>query len=112
MKSTEVITNEKPFSDPGVGSSQSTSGGVSELSVTGPCLVQATGEVAVIKATQPVEAPGTRRGNVIQKNATQPVEAPGAGTATQPVEGPDACPEVLLSGTGSDTAHLDQSLTS
>ena len=49
---------------------------------------------------------------MIQKNATQPVEAPGAGTATQPVKAPGADPEVLLSGTGSDTVQLDQSLTS
>ena len=61
VKSTEVITSEKPFFDPGAGSSQSTSGGVSDVSFTGPSLVQAIGEVAVIKATQPVEAPGTRR---------------------------------------------------
>ena len=49
-----------------------------------------------MKATQPVETPGTRRGDVIQKNATQPVEAPGAGTDTPPVEAPSAGPEVLL----------------
>ena len=111
VKPTEVITSEKPFFDPGAGSSQSTSGLISDVSFTGPSLVQATGEVAVIKATQPVEAPGTRRGDVIQKNATQPVEAPSAWTATQPVEAPGAGPEVLLSDTGSETVQLDQSLT-
>ena len=67
--------------------------------VIGPSLVQATGEVPVMKATQPVEAPGTRRGVVIQQNATQPVEAPGAG------------PEVLLTGTGNAALHVDQTLT-
>ena len=65
------------------------------MSVTGSSNVQATGEVPV-KATQPVEAPGTRRGDVIQQNATQPVKVPRAGTATQPVEAPGAGPEVLL----------------
>ena len=99
MKPTEFITIEKPFFDPGAGTSHTCTVGVSDVSVTSPSLVQATGEVAVIKATRPVEAPGTRRGDVTQKNATQPVEAPGAG------------PEVLVSGTGSDTAQLDQSLT-
>ena len=49
---------------------------------------------------------------MIQKNATQPVEATGAGMATQHVEAPGAGPDVLLSGTGSDTVELDQSLTS
>ena len=99
VKSAGVITSQKPFFDSGAGASQSTSGGVSHVTGTGPSPVQATGEVAVMKATQPVEAPGTSRGNVIHKNVTQPVEAPGAG------------PEVLLSGTGSETAQLDQSLT-
>ena len=67
VKSTEVITSEKPF-DPGAGTSQISSGGVSDVSFTGPSLLQATGEVAAMKATQPVEAPSTRRGDVIQKN--------------------------------------------
>ena len=50
------------------------------MSVTGSSPVQATRKVAVnMEATQPVEAPGTRRGDVINKNATQPVEAPDAG---------------------------------
>ena len=103
MKPTEIITSEKPFFDPGAGTSQTSTGGVSDVSVTG--------EVAVMKATQPVEAPGTRREDMIQKNAIQPVEAPSAGTATQPVEAPGAGPEVLLTVTGSDTVQLDQSLT-
>ena len=42
VKSTEVITSENPFFDPGASSSQSTSGGVSDVSVSGPSLVQAS----------------------------------------------------------------------
>ena len=34
-----------------------------------------------------------------------------AGTTTQPVEAPGTGPEVLLTGTSSDTIQLDQSLT-
>ena len=92
------------------GTSQKSTG-VSDVIVTGPSLVQATGEVPVMKATQPVEAPGTRRGVVVQQNATQPVEAAGAGMATQPVEAPGAGPEVLLTGTGNAALHVDQTLT-
>ena len=66
--------------------------------MTGSSHVQATGEVPV-KATQPVEAPSTRRRDVIQQNATQPVEAPGAG------------PEVLVTGTGNAALHIEQTLT-
>ena len=36
----------------------------------------------MIKASQPVEALGTRRADVIQKNATQPVEAASAETVS------------------------------
>ena len=80
--------------------------------VTSSSPVQA-GEVAGnMKATQSVEAPSTKRGDVINKNTTQPVEASSAGTATQPVEPPGAGPEVLLTGTSSAAVHLDQSLTS
>ena len=46
VKSTEGITSEKTF-DPVAGSSQSTSGGVSDVSFTRPSLVQTTGKVAV-----------------------------------------------------------------
>ena len=90
----------------------------------GSSLVQTTGDSAVLTATQPVEAPGTRgpvtasksatspvedpgTSGVIQQNTTQPVEAPGAGTATQPVEAPGAGPEVLLTGTGSAALHAE-----
>ena len=84
LKSTEVITSEKPFFDPGAGTSQMSTGGVSDVIVTGSSPVQATGEVAVnMEATQPVEAPGTRKGDVINKNATQPVEAPCASSDVQ-----------------------------
>ena len=57
VKPAEVITSEKPFFDPGAGTSQKSTG-VSDVIVTGPSPVKATGEVPV-KATQPVEAPGT-----------------------------------------------------
>ena len=87
--------------------------GVSDVSVTSASPVQATGEVAVnLNATQPVEGPSTRRGDVISKNATQPVEAPGAGTPNQPLEAPGAGPKVLLTGTDNDATQLDESLTS
>ena len=68
------------------------------------------GDVIQKNATQPVETPGTRRGDVIQKNATQLVEAPGAGTDTPPVEAPSAGPEVLLTGTSNAALHVDQTL--
>ena len=77
---------------------------------TGSSLGQTTGEAAVMRdavnksATLPVEGPGT---DVKQQNATKPVEAPGAGTATQPVEAPGAGPEVLPTGTGSATLHVE-----
>ena len=96
MKPTELITRD--FFNPGAGTSQTSTGGVSDVSLTGASPVQAIGEVAAnMTATQPVEAPGTRRGDVISQTATQPVEASGAG------------PEVWR--TGSTAVHLDQSLT-
>ena len=106
VKPGEVITSEKPFFDPGAGTSQKSTG-VSDVIVTSPSPVQATAEVPVMKASQPVEAAGTRRGVVIQQNATQPVEAAGAGTATQPVQAPGAGPEVLLTGTGNAALHIE-----
>ena len=99
-------SQQKPFFDPGASTSQKSTG-VSDVIVTSPSPVQATGEVPVMKAPQPVEAPSTRRGVVIQQNATQPVEAPGAGTANQPVETPGAGPEVLLTGTGNAALHVE-----
>ena len=91
---------------------------------TGSNLVQTTSDPAVLTATQPVEAPGTRgpvtaskiatspvegpgTSVVTQQNATKPVEAPGAGTATQPVEAPIAGPEALLTGTRNATLHAE-----
>ena len=56
VKPAEVITSEKPFFDPGAGTSQKSTG-VSDVIVTSPSPFQVTGEVPV-KATQPVEAPG------------------------------------------------------
>ena len=97
VRPAEVITSQKPFYDAGASTSQKSTG-VSDVSVTSSNHVQATGEVPV-KATQPVEAPGTRRGDVIQQNATQPVEAPGAG------------PKVLLTGTSNNTLHAEKTLT-
>ena len=63
----EVSTSQNPFFDPGV----STSSLARPASVTGPSLVQATGEAVDEMQT-----------------ATQPFEAPGAGIATQPVQAP------------------------
>ena len=133
-KPPSVVTSDQPFFDPGT----STSGFSSGVTVggAGSSLVQTTGDPAVLTATEPVEAPGTRdavtasksatspvegpgMSSVIQQNATQPVEAPGAGTATQPVEAPgagtatqpveasSAGPEVLLTGTGSAALHAE-----
>ena len=107
VKPAEVITSEKPFFNSGAGTSQKSTG-VSDVIVTGPSLVQTTEEVPVMKATHPVEAPGMRRGVVIQQNATQPVQAPGAGTATQSVEAPSAGPEVLLTSTGNAALHVER----
>ena len=117
-----MVTSDQPFFDPGT----STSGLSSGVTVggAGSSLVQTTGDPAVLNATQPVEAPGTRGpvtasksatspvegpgiSGMIQQNATQPVEASGAGTATQPVEAPGAGPEVLLPGTGSAALHAE-----
>ena len=109
-KPVEVITSEKPFFDPGAGTSQKSTG-VSDVIVTSLSPVQANREVPVLTATQPVEAHGTRRGVVILQNATQPVEAAGAGMATQPVEASGAGPEVLLTGTDNAALHVDQTLT-
>ena len=101
VKSIEDITSDKPVFDPSASTSLTSTGRVLDVGVTSSSPVQATGEVAVnMKATQPVEAPGTRRGDVIHKNVTQPVVAAGAGTATKPVEAPGAGPEVLLTSTG------------
>ena len=77
------------------------------MSVTAASPVQATRE----SATQPLEAPSTRRGDVISKSATQAVEASSAGTDTQPLEAPGTGPEVLLTSTSSAAVHLDQPLT-
>ena len=117
-----VVTIDEPFFYP----ETSTSGLSSGVTVggAGSSLVQTIGDPAVLTATQPVEALGTRgpvtasksatspvegpgTSVVIQQNATQPVEAPGAGTATQPVEAPGEGPEVLLTGTGSAAVHAE-----
>ena len=80
---------------------------------TGASPVQATGDVS---ATQPVEAPGMKRGSAASRTATQPVEAPGTErVATQPVEAPFARPDVdsQPTGTGSgDVSAVEWSLTS
>ena len=109
-----VVTSDQPFFDPGT----STSGLSSGVTVGG------AGDPAVLTATQPVEAPGTRgpvtssksatspvegpsMSVMTQQNATQPVEAPGAGTATQPVEAPSASPEALLTSTSNGALHAE-----
>ena len=92
VKPAEVITSQKPFFYPGA----STSKLAESAGVTGPSLVQATGD-----AVPP-------RGDEIQQNVTQPVEAAGAGMATQPVEAPGAGPDVLPSGTGDAALSADQ----
>ena len=86
----EVSTSQKPFFDPGA----STSSLARPASVTGPSLVQATGEAVDEMQT-----------------ATQPLEAPGAGTATQPVQAPGSVPDVLPSGTGDVDLSAEQTLT-
>ena len=85
----EVSTSQKPFFDPGA----STSSLARPASVTGPSLVQATGEAVDEMQT-----------------ATQPLEAPGAGTATQPVQAPGSVPDVLPSGTGDADLSAEQTL--
>ena len=95
VKPAKVITSQKPFFDAGASTSKLTES--AELS--GPSLVQATGD-----AVPP-------RGDETQQNATQPAEAPGAGTATQPVEAPGASPDALPSGTGDVALSADQTLT-
>ena len=79
---------------------------------TGSSLVQTTSDPAVLTATQPVQAPGTRGSVTACKSATSPVEGPGRSVvsqqnATQPVEAPGAGPEVLLTGTGSAALHAE-----
>ena len=79
---------------------------------SGSSLVQTTGDPAVLTATQPVEAPGTRGPVTASKSATSPVQGPGMSdviqqNATQPVEAPGAGPEVLLTGTGSAALHAE-----
>ena len=86
----EVPTSQKPFFDPAA----STSSLARPASVTGPSLVQATGEAVDEMQT-----------------ATQPLEAPGAGTATQPVQAPGSVPDVLPSGTGDAELSAEQTLT-
>ena len=83
VKPTEVITSQKPFFDPGA----STSKLAESAGITGPSLVQATGDTV------------PPRGDEIQQNANQPVEAPGAGL------------EVLPSGTDDAALSADQTLT-
>ena len=119
-KPPSVVTSDQPFFYPGT----STSGLSSGVTVgsAGSSLVQTSGDPAVLTATQPVQALGTRgpvtacksatspdegpgTSVVIQQNATEPVEAPGGGTATQSAEAPGAGPEVLL--TGSATLHAE-----
>ena len=77
QKPTEVVTSDKVFFDPGAGTSQMSTGVVTQplqVYFTGASPVQTTGDVAAsMTATQPVEPPGTKMGVAIQ-----PVKAPGA----------------------------------
>ena len=98
------------FFDPEI----STSGLSSGVTVgdAGSSLVQTTGVPAVLTATQPVEAPGTRGAVTASKSATSPVEGPGTSVviqqnATQPVEAPGAGPEVLLTSTCRAALHAE-----
>ena len=100
------------FLDPAVGTSQMSTGVVTQASaviVTGPSPVQATRDVAArMTATQPFETPSTNT-----RVATQPVEALIARIATQPVEASSARSEVhsQLTGTSSmDERLVDQTL--
>ena len=91
VKPAEVTTSQKPFFDPGAGTSSLATGS------TGPSLVQATGETVDMMET-----------------ATQPLEAPSAGTATQPVQAPGSVPDVQPSSEGdlsTDSGGDQQSVT-
>ena len=76
--------------------------------LSGASPVQATGDVAAsMTATQPVEAPGMKRGSAASMTATQPVEAPGTmRVATQPVEAPCARSEVHSQPTGTGSVDV------
>ena len=109
-----MVTSDKPFFDPAVGTSQMSTGVVtqaSEVIVTGASPVQATRDVAAsMTATQPVEAPGTKI-----RVATQPVQSPGTRIATQPVEVPGARSEVYSQPTRTSSVYVrsvNKSLTS
>ena len=102
VRPSTVVTREHPFFDPGAFSSVVFSGLVTEG--TGPSLVQTTGIVVQLSATQPpLEVPGMKAVQDVSKSATrpvqgpgtsdvatQPLQAPGAGTATQPLQAPGA----------------------
>ena len=128
MKPSTVVTREHPFFNLGAASSVGSTEGA------GPSLVQTTGEVAQLSATQPpLGVPGTNAVQEVRKSATHPVQGPGtsdvatqhsqapgaelatqplqapsAGTATQPTQAPGAGPEVLP--TGVDSTQLNHSL--
>ena len=114
----ELVTSEKSF-QPEAGTSKTSTGVVTQPTdvFTGASPVQATGDVtASMTATQPVEAPHTKRGSTASMIATRPVEAASTvRLATQPVEAPGARSEVHSqpTGTGSvDVSAVDQSLSS
>ena len=111
------VTSDQPIIDPGTSASGLSSGVT--VGGAGSSLVQTTGDPAVLSATQPVQAPGTRvpvtacksatspvegtdTSVVTQQNATLSVKPPGAGTATQPVDAPSAGPV-----TGSAALHAE-----
>ena len=78
-KPPSVVISDQPFYDLG------TSGLSSGVTVGGACssLVQTTGDPAVLTATQPVEAPGTRGPVTASQSAISPVEGPGTSGVIQ-----------------------------
>ena len=105
-----VVTSDQPFFDPGTSTSGLSSGVT--VGVAGSSVIQTNGDPAMLTATQPVEAPGTRGPVTASKSATSPVEGPSTSVviqqnATQPVEAPSAGPEALLTGTGNAALHAE-----
>ena len=90
VRPSTVVTREHPFFDLGASSSVVSSDLVTEG--TGPNLVQTTGIVVQLSATQPpLGVPGTNAVQDVSKSATRPLQGPGTSdVATQPLQAPSA----------------------